>query len=292
MATLAEDLTNEFEDDLPEVEPEDDGGEAQESEGDGEAEPEGDGDDAPEEVDVVGWGDAEIEAADEPEGVRNLRAALKREKERVKELEQRAAPKVDEVGPKPDYDDYFDKPEQFETDYAAWLERKRAVTEREEVQKVAARRQAEKWQSQSQALDDGYTELRAPAKDAARAIVEEQFAGEPFAFLVKAAGKNAPAFIYALGNSEERRAELNALKEEGSWAEFIAAAAVMAKEVNVQRRKPTTTPEKQHRGSTNGVGGKTDTVLARLEREADASGDRTALLEYRRKLRAREAARG
>lgn len=286
MATLAEDL-DDFEEDAPELDlddAEDDSGDAHEpDDGDddeSEDEPAPPADDA-EEHDVIGWGEEEIDAEPEAEsvGMRNLREELKRQRQRVKELEQRDTPKVDEVGEKPNIDDYWDKPEQYDQDLEAWLERKREAKQREERQAEAAAKQQERWQRESAAVEAKFAEIRVPGKDEARSIVEEDFPGQLFAFLVKAAGDNAAALIVGLGKSPEKRAQLKQLADEGSLVEFIRDATLMGKEVRMGARKPATVPEKQHRGSTGGAA-RTDAKRARLEREAEETGDYSALVRY------------
>jgi len=242
----------------------------------------GDGDQSDEEVDEITFGGGAVAGEDEPEGMRNLRNRLREVEKENRTL--KGQPKVDEVGDKPAYDDYFDRPEEYERDLAAYLECKRVADDRVTQQEAAARKQQERWEAQARDLDSGFADLRAPGKDTARAAVEEAFPGEQFAYLVKAAGKNAPGFIFALGNNADRRTELKALADEGSWAEFIAAAAVMAKEVNVNRRKPATQPEQVHTGQSGG-GAKGDQKLARLEAEAGKTGDYSKVVAHRAALK-------
>lgn len=239
------------------------------------------------EQDEIGWGGTTVAGEDEPEGVRNLRKRLREREEELKAL--KGGPKVDDVGERPtleacDFDD-----DRFERELAEYIGRKRTAEERESQANAVRERQAARWNDQRRDLDDGFADLRVPGKDAARAAVEEAFTGEAFAYLVKAAGKKAAPYLYALGNSAEKRAELKALVDEGSWAEFIATAAIQSNEVTMQRRKPTTTPEQQHRGTSGGGAHNSDAKLARLEAAAAKPGaDRTELIAYKRQLRDRQ----
>jgi hypothetical protein len=239
---------------------------------------------ADEEQDEIGWGGSAVAGEDESEGMRNLRNRL-----REIERENRALkgqPKQEEIGERPSLEDFGYDEEAHAEAVVAWAQRKAAAEDREKQQRAVAERQAARWSDQQRELDAGYADLRVPGKDAARAAVEEQFGGEQFAYLVKAGGKNSAAFLYALGNSPEKRQELKALADEGSWAEFIATAAVMAKEVTVQRRKPTTQPEQQHKGTSGAGAGNSDAKLAKLEKEAERTRNFTPLFEYKRQLRA------
>lgn len=234
-------------------------------------------------------GDIEARAEDEPEGVRNLREALKETKRRLKEAESRLAPATDDVGEKPNIDDYWDNPEQYDIDRDAWADRKRKADEARRQQEEAAERFQKRWQEQERQFEEGWGALPMKGKDTARAKVEDQFDTMQRAMLVKAARGNAAALFYVLGSDQARIDKLKALADDP--AEFIAEAAVLAKETQVQKRKPTTAPETRHTGQSGGGGGRGDSKLERLEREAEKTGDRTELLAYRRKLRERETSR-
>jgi len=284
MATQPEYLDDEAEleqDDAGEAhEPDDeqqDDADAGEGEGEQSAE-------AIDEADTIEWGEQAVAAEEESEGMRNLRNRLRELDRENREL--RGQPKADPVGEKPNIDDYWDKPEQFETDLLAWNERKRDAEARETQQQAAARKQQERWEAQHSDFTRGYGELRVVGKDAALATVEDAFPGEQKAYLIKAAGANAPAFLLALGNNPAKRAELKALADEGSYAEFIAAAAIMSKEIKVTRR-PTTQPDTNHSArGTSGAGASAGSkTLDRLEREAAQTNDRSKVIAYKRAQR-------
>jgi len=287
-----QDWEDDFSEDEPDLDLGDDAGDDNDDETDDEdddRQDEGEPGTDDDEQDVIGWGKQAVETQDEPEGIRNLRTRLREIERENKSLKAAQAPKVDEVGPKPDMDDYWDKPEQFEKDLLEWRERQRSAEQRQTEQQQAARRQQERWEAQSRDFDAGYADLRVTGKDAALAWFEDTFTDQQRAFIVKAAGKAAPSFVVALRGNEAKTTELQELAKEESWAEFIAAAAVMAKEVNVQRRKPSTAPERRHATEGNsggtGAGHRKDAKRERLEREADASGDYSALVRYDTNMR-------
>ncbi len=276
------DFADDFDEDAPDLNLDDEDQDDQQDDA-------GDGDDQqhdgePEEVDVVGWGEQPIAAEDEPEGLRNLRQAYRESEKRRKELEARLAPQQEEIGEKPQFDDYFDKPDEFEKDLLAWNDRQRAATERQTAQQQAAAKQQERWQAQYRDFEASYADLRVPGKDAALAMLEDEFPGEQKAFLIKAAGKNAPALVNALYGNEAKRKELKALADDGSYAEFIAAAAIMATEIKVTR-KPAVGAETNHSAAgTSGGTGRGDQRRARLEAEAEKTGDYSALVRYEAQL--------
>jgi hypothetical protein len=284
---MATQLDDQWEEDAPDLdldegaddEPANDDGAEHDDDHDGDA-PEAD------DLDEITFAGAAVTGADEPEGVRNLRSWGRTEKERADRAEAELARLKgggDAVGEKPKLDDYWDRPDEYERDLTAWLERSREQDKRQQAKQEQRQRQAEAWQRQQSAFDTGYSGIRAPGKDAALALVDDSFPGEQRAYLIKAAGDKAPAFMYALGNAPEKRAQLKALAKEGAWAEFIAAAAIMATEVTMKRQRPSTQPYEAPRGQGGAARG--DQRLARLEREANASGDFSKVVAYRRQQR-------
>ncbi len=230
------------------------------------------------EEDVVTFGADDIRGEDEPEGIRNLREELKRQKARVRELEGNGAAPI-EVGARPKLEDFDYDEDAHEEAVVAWIEQKRALETQTTARDEAARQAQEKFNTQQRAFEDGWSALRVTGKDAARAKVEDTFDPTQQAMLIKAARGNGAGLMLYLGTSTASLEKLKGLVNDP--AEFIAEAAVMAKEVKVERRKPATTPIEPVRGGTGGAA-KGDARRARLERDADTSGDYSALVKYDR----------
>lgn len=232
------------------------------------------------EEDVVTFGADDIRGEDEPEGIRNLREELKREKARRREIEARlGGGQVEEIGARPKLEDFdYDEDAHGEA-VEAWVEKKRKGDERRTAQDEANRQAQEKFNTQQQAFEDGWTALRVTGKDAARSKVEDAFDPAQRAMLIKASRGNGAGLMLYLGTSSASLDKLKALTNDP--AEFIAEAAVMAKEIKVERRRPATTPLEPVRGGTGGAA-KGDARRARLETAADTSGDYSALVKYDR----------
>ena len=230
------------------------------------------------EEDVVTFGSDDVRGEDEPEGIRNLREELKRQKARVRELEGSGTAPVD-IGARPKLEDFdYDEDAHGEA-VEAWIDKKRSVDAQVTARDEAARQAQEKFNTQQRAFEDGWSALRVTGKDAARAKVEDTFDPTQQAMLIKAARGNGAGLMLYLGTSTASLEKLKGLVNDP--AEFIAEAAVMAKEVKVERRKPATTPLEPVRGGTGGAA-KGDARRARLERDADTSGDYSALIKYDR----------
>lgn len=240
--------------------------------------------DGDEEVDVVSLGSDAIQSEDEPEGMRNLREALKREKQLRKDAEARGAPKVDQVGEKPNMDDYWEKPEDFEKDLLAWSERKRAAeAEQGEAEKLN-QSVTDDVAAGQRAYQEQRASLRIPGFEAADDKVVDALP-EIFLNAVNlAGGDKAAALRFYLGTHPDQLSKITALnpRKVTDLIKVAALAGSMAKEINVQRRKPATAPDTNHsaRGTSGGGGGRGDQRRARLEAEADRSGDYSALIKY------------
>lgn len=281
---MATQLEDDFTEDAPDLDL-DDEQEADAEANDNDQEPDDLDDDSNDQVDdaeedVVTFGADDVRGEDEPEGIRNLREELKRQKARVRELEGAGVAPI-EVGARPKLEDFdYDEDAHGEA-VEAWIDKKRNADAQVTARDESIRQQQEKFNTQQRAFEDGWTALRVTGKDAARAKVEDTFDPTQQAMLIKAARGNGAGLMLYLGTSATSLEKLKALVNDP--AEFIAEAAVMAKEVKVERRKPATTPIEPVRGGTGGAA-KGDARRARLERDADTSGDYSALIKYDRDL--------
>jgi hypothetical protein len=275
MATAIKTLTDE-----PELEteveeepdtPEDDGGDAHE--------PVPDDD----EDEIVVGGEA-VRGEDEPEGVRNLRNRLKEVEREKRELEARIAPKVDEIGPKPSQDDFWDDPEGYDRAYDAWKAKKDAAERANREQEELAQSVAEEVEAGERAFQTQRAGLRLSGFEAADDAVTQALPPIFINALNLAAGEKAAALRYFLGTRPDELAKLKALdpRKVTDIIKCSALAGAMAKEISVKKRTPQTRPEGEVRGTAGGGGGRPDTKLARLEAEAKRTGVRTALIAYKK----------
>lgn len=225
------------------------------------------------------------EEASEPDLIRKLRAELREKSTKLAkydrgEIQPPAAPKVIEVGPKPtlaacDYDE-----ERFEAERDAWDERSRQAEEA----KAANQRQVDAYQAELNKDVERYQTAKAAlglrdfqvSQDTVRdALSQTQISG-----ILQAADDSAKV-IYALG---KHPAKLEALKAITNPVKFIAAVAKLEgtlKVTKTSRKAPELdTPV---RGSAP-LSANKDKHLERLEKEADRTNDRTAVIAYKRTL--------
>lgn len=230
--------------------------------------PEGDDDD-----DLITFGGVEARGETETEGMRNLRNRLKEIEAENRKL--KGAPVIEDIGPEPDIDDYWDKPDQFKTDLLAWSEKKRTA----DVRQTEQQRQNEAIQKEY--LDDvaEFGRQREGLKvrdfDASYDKVTATLNEAQVAILTQVARNKAP-LMYALGKNPDK---LEAIAKISNMAKFAGEVGRLDMETTVTKRKPTTQPETAHRGA--GGGGRTDARLEKLEADARRTGNRTALIAYK-----------
>lgn len=243
------------------------------------------------EHDEITFGDTAVSAGEEEsEGVRNLRKRLREREQELKQLRgTQAAP---DIGEKPtlescDYDD-----DRYERELIDWRDRKRKADDEAEQQQALAQSVEEDVQASQRAYETQRASLKVPGFDAADDAVTEALPPLFLNAVNVAAGPKAAALRFYLGTHADELDKLKALdpRKVTDLIRLSGLVGQMAEKINVQRRKPTTTPEQQHRGQSGAGGGAGDTKLARLEREADKTNDRTALIAYKRQLRERERA--
>jgi hypothetical protein len=229
--------------------------------------------------------DTEVQQA--PAWVKELRKQSREQQKRIRELEAEkatreaaAAPGAIKVGEKPtlagcDYDE-----ERFEKELTAWHETKRQADD----QAAAQRKQVEDAQAAHQARLNSYntakTALKVPDFEDAEAAVLETLDQTQQGIILHGAEK-PEQMIYALGKNPAKLKELAAIKDPVKYA---FAVARLENKLTVTPRKVTPAPERKVGGSAGGATSM-DNTLARLEAEAERTGDRSKVIAYKRQQR-------
>ena len=223
------------------------------------------------------------EAAQAPQWVRDLRKAdrekarLLREKdEEIAKLKGKSAPEVVAVGEKPtlagcEYDE-----DEYDRKYSAWQQRKQAVESKQREAEAAQAAEAESWTAKVAAHNKAKTALKVvdyeDAEGAALEILSQTQQG-----IIVTGADNSAIVIYALGKNPAKAKELAAIKDP---VKFVFAVAKLEQQLKVTPRKAPPPPEKTLQG--NASVSNSDPKLAKLEAEADRTGDRSAVAAYRR----------
>lgn len=234
-----------------------------------------DGDD-----DDISFGDEDDDGdpADLPKRLRNeIRdrdraiAALSR---RAAEAEEKARPAPVEVGPRPTLEECDYDEEEHDRRIDEWVERKIAA-QSAQTQPTSAEDEARQDVAKYEA---SITKLR--YADAPDITSEVRSALNPQQEFIIASVTSDPGLVlYALGKNPSK---LRELVEVRNPAKFIAKVALMEANMRIGK-KPAPKPERVPQGNAMPQG--SDKELARLEKEAERTGDRTALIRYRKTLR-------
>jgi hypothetical protein len=230
---------------------------------------------------VVAFEGEEPEAA-EPENstVRQMRQALREKDKRIKELEQSSAPKPIDVGEKPtlagcDFDE-----ERYEAELDAFKERKAAADRQTQTQAEQNRAANEAWQQDLSEFEQKKGALQFDDRDDVIDTATGSLDMVQQAVVVKAAA-NPALFLYALGKSEAKRAELSKIQDP---IKLAAAVARMEGAVKVTKGRKAPEPDRPLSGSAKMPGG-ADKELEKLEKEAARNGgDRSKIIAYKARL--------
>lgn len=236
---------------------------------------------------VVTFGDEELPQAAPPGDNSALAKHLREEiRKRDKELVQlrRAVPveKPVELGPKPtlaecDYDE-----DAFETERDAWEDRKAKARDAETQADARNRKQNEEWQGELKRYEDGKVALGfADAQDMEDAVTAQLDTIQQSTIVL--AADNPALVLYSLGKHPAKLAELAKITNP---VKLAAAIAKLEGALKVTKVRKAPAPDEVTRGSA-GVSAGSDKTLERLEKAAEKSGDRTALINYKKKLKAK-----
>lgn len=230
----------------------------------------------------------QAEAAQAPQWVRDLRKAdrekarLLREKdEEIAKLKGNAAPEPVAVGEKPtlagcEYDE-----DEYDRKYSSWQQRKQAAEAKQREVDAAKEAETESWNAKIAAHNTAKAALKVGDYEDAEEVARGVFSVTQQGIIVSGAD-NSAIVIYALGKNPAKAKELAAIKDP---VKFSFAVAKLEQQLKVTPRKTPPPPERTVQG--NAPVSATDPKLAKLEAEADRTGDRSAVAAYRREQRAK-----
>lgn len=220
----------------------------------------------------------EPETAATPEWVKELRRKARDDAKRVKELERQLAERETKpavLGAKPtlaacDYDDA-----RFETELAAWYDRKRVADDAE----AKAKAEQEAGQRAYEQRLAGYGKAKAAMPvadfDEAEAVALDALNVTQQGIILQGCDK-PELVIYALGKAPERLKALAAISDP---VQYAFAVAKLETQMKLTQRKGPPPPEKVLGGA--GAAGATDNTLERLRAEAEKTGDYSKVVAYR-----------
>ncbi len=232
------------------------------------------------------------EQGEEPELVKKLRSELR---ERDRKLAQyRRAPAVVDDDPEPvvpeepseddagwDFDKFREAMRAREKAVLAHADWKARQAVRDNARTAAANEQAKRVEQQKNALGIKDYDTRSQT-------VREILSEPHLAVLIN--GAKDPARLIAALGAPAAGANLSLLAAEENLARFAFLAGDMERKIKVTK-KSAPAPESQVRGATASlISGGVDKHLERLEKEADRTGDRSKVIQYRREQREKKRA--
>ena len=241
---------------------------------------------------VISIGDEQLVEPEEitkaPEWVKELRKANREKEKKIRELEQKLnqqttpEKKREILGKKPTLEDHDYDAEKFEAALSDWVIQKQRVERQIEEEKKAEQDQIFAWNKRLQEYEKAKAELPVEDYDDAFNKVSQLFNQTQLGIIVQGA-ENPALVMYALGKKPEKAAELAKLSDPVKFAFSVARLQGEIKMGNVTRKSPPPPPETR---IVSGTGrSNVDKNLEALEREADRTGDRTRVYEYKRQLR-------
>jgi hypothetical protein len=240
--------------------------------------PEGEGD---EELEISFGDEAAPASESDTPLIKHLRDQLRNAQKELQEARKAAPSRKIEVGEKPtlagcEYDE-----EAFERELEGWHKR-RAAAEAEESEAEKAQREAdEAWQRSLQSYRDKRSQLKFADVEQVEEVALTALNQVQQAVIVRVAD-NPALVLYSLGKHPGKLAELSQTTDP---LKLAAAIAKLEGTLKVTPKRKAPQPEEIESGNASFSPG-ADKTLAKLEAEAERTGNRTALIAYRKKLKA------
>lgn len=227
-----------------------------------------------------------------PVWVKELRKADKEKARKIRELEAQLAAKqttTETAAPakltRPTLADCDYDEEAFEAkliDYNAQQQAAQAEQRKAEDARKAA---DAAWQASVQQYETKKGALKVPDYDEREVLAKETLSITQQGIILTGA-KNSAVVMYALGKNPDKLKEFAAITDP---VKFCFAIAQWEPELKVTPRKSPPPPERSVRGSTTPPI-TNDAALKRLEDEADRTGNRSKVIQYKAQLKAKASA--
>lgn len=246
---------------------------------------------------IVSLGDepapAEEQDARAPEWVRELRHKNREQSRLIRELETKLAaaapaqPEAIVVGDKPTLEACDYDTDRFGTELEAWHERKLQAERQQREREEADKAQRATWQARLDQVTTAAASLKLRDMDEAQQSFEDTFSVLQQGIIVGGPddAKSSALLRYALGKNPAKAQELAKIKDP---VKFAFAVAKLENQLKVTPRKVAPAPDARVRSGVPGAAA-LDGELARLQAEADKTGDRSKVAAYLREKQRRAA---
>lgn len=231
--------------------------------------------------------DDEFHGKPAPEWVKDLRKSDREKAKRIRELEQqlegnKAGDKPVEVGAEPTLESCDYDADVFKTKFKEWMGRQAAKAEEQRKKDEAEKSAKDAWQAKLNAYGEAKTKLKVKDYEEAEALAQDVLSLTQQGVILNGAD-NPAMLVYALGKNPAKAKELASISDP---VRFAFAVAKLETQLKVTPRKTAPIPEREVRGNAP-ANGASDKQLARLEAEAERSGDRSKVVAYKKQLKAK-----
>lgn len=203
-------------------------------------------------------------------------------KERIAAASQQSrAPAMSGPGPEPTLEDCDYDVDRFKSEMLAWVNRKREADDY--AARVAQQQQAQQqaWQDRLKGYASAKEALKAPDYDDAEMLIQESMNATQQGIILQGAD-NPALVVYALGKNAAKAKEMAAINDP---VKFAFAIAKLETQLKVQKRGNTAPPPERAVSGTGRTSGAVDSTLERLRKEAERTGDMSAVVKYKREHR-------
>ena len=237
--------------------------------------------------------DDEIEGKPAPAWVKELRKQARelarenrelRQAQQAQQATQATQAQTIEVGPEPQLEDFDFDGAKFRDALLTWNDRRRKADEQAAAARAEQEAAATAWNQKLTAYKAAGAALKVDDFDGAEHVVRETLSQLQQNVILHGVDK-PELVVYALGRNPAKAKELAAIKDP---VKFAIAVGKLETQLKVQPKQMPPAPERPVRGTASATS--MDNELARLEAEADRTGDRTKVLRYKQEKRQRQAA--
>lgn len=221
--------------------------------------------------------DAEKESSDPyagqeaPEWVKQVRKENRELKKQLKQLQVQSPQPVLREKPTLAQFDYDETA--YEEQLAAWYSEKAQFDE-------AVKAEQQKYQQYDERYIGSVNQMRTKAADydAVEDVIVDTLSAQKQAML-KMMVDDPAKMVYALGKSPNKLAQLSQLDD----VQFVKQIILMEQQMATKARNPNKPQPKQHQ--LTGAAGGGDAKLAKLEADAEKTGDRSKVMAYKKSLK-------
>ena len=210
---------------------------------------------------------------------REMARALRQRDEELTRLKGSGQAAAVVVGEKPTLAGCEFDEAKFEAELSAWHDRKRQADDAQRERQQAEQKAQQAWQATLSGYKAAAAQLKVANFEEAEQTVQDSFSVVQQGIMLKAL-KQPALVVYALGMNPKKAKELAAITDP---VEFAGEVARLETQIKAQPRKSPPPPTRNIGGGTGGSGVGGDLELARLEKEAQRTGDRSKVVAYKRK---------